>query len=112
MSCNHVGSIGVYVAALDDTKAWEKEGYTLKLWRDGALKGMGHAGKPWTPEEEEYMRGQVSLWSDSFKGHVRSRREGLDDAAMQGQAFVAAAAPTGLLDGLATSYEAFLESLF
>lgn len=108
----YVGSIGVYVAALDDTRAWEMEGYSLKLWRDGTLKGMGHPGKGWTPEEEAYMREQVAWWSSQFKGFVRFRRAGIQDDAMQGQAYPAAAAPAGVLDALASSFDEFLLSLF
>ena len=103
-----VGSIGTYVAALDDTRAMEMEGLKLKLFRDGKYKAMGHSGKEWTPEEEVYLEGRKAKWGAEFKDYVRAHRAGIEDATMQGQTFDAQGSPAGLVDGLARSLDDLL----
>jgi len=66
------GSIGTYVAALDDSRAWEMEGLELKPFRDGDYKAMGHPGKSWTEEEEAYLEQRKNQWGKQFKDHVRA----------------------------------------
>jgi len=82
-----VGSIGVYIAAIDASRAWEQEGFKLKLFRDGALKGIGIEGKEWTPEEDAFLQAMVDRNSKAFKGFVRERRAGVADSTLQGQWF-------------------------
>jgi len=96
-----VGSVGTYIAALDDSVAWEKAGFKLKLFKDGDLKAMGHPGKEWTPEEEAFLETRLATWAASFKDHVRANRPGIEEETMQGQCFDAGEAPVGLIDGTA-----------
>ena len=98
-----VGSIGTYVAALDDSAAWEMEGIKLKLFKDGAYKAMGHPGKAWTTEEEAFLQSRLTSWAADFKNHVRLCRPGIEDSTMQGQCFDAKTAPPMLIDSLSRS---------
>jgi signal peptide peptidase SppA len=106
-----IGSIGTYVAALDDSRAWELEGLSLKLFRVGTLKAIGHPGKTWTPEEEAHLQQMADDAGAEFRGWCLSRRPGIPDAAMQGQVFFGKSAPTGLIDGLHRDIESLLAAL-
>lgn len=103
-----VGSVGTYIAAIDDSRAWEMEGLELKLFRDGALKAIGHPGKQWTEEEEAYMVERVAYHSAKFKDHVRERRPGIEEDTMQGQCHTGEVAPAGLIDGVFMELEELL----
>jgi ClpP class serine protease len=105
-----VGSIGTYIAALDDSEAWKMEGVKLKLFKDGDLKAMGHPGKEWTPEEEAHLQERLTSFAAGFKNQVRGRRPGLEESSMQGQCFTASEAPYGLIDGTARDLTALLKS--
>ncbi len=106
-----VGSIGTYIAALDDTRRWEMDGVGLKMWRDGDLKGMGHPGKEWTAEEEQFLEDLKEAHSTLFKDWIRERRAGISANSMRGQWFVAQSAPAGLIDGMADSLPELLAEL-
>jgi len=82
-----IGSIGVYIAAIDSSRAWEQEGFKLKLFRDGALKGIGMDGKEWTPEEDAFLQEIVDRQSVKFKSFVREQRGSVADSTLQGQWF-------------------------
>jgi signal peptide peptidase SppA len=106
-----IGSIGTYIAALDDSRAWEMEGLELKLFRVGTLKAIGHPGKAFTPEEEAHLQQFAESAGTEFKNWVTSRRPGVQDATMQGQTFHAKTAPTGLIDGTYNTIELLLSDL-
>jgi protease-4 len=96
-----VGSIGVYIAGIDSSRAWEQEGLKLKLFRDGKLKGIGLDGKEWTPDEDAFLQSRIDKASGLFKGFVRAQRPGVSDETMQGQWFDGDdAAQKGLVDDL------------
>ena len=95
-----VGSIGTYLAAVDDSRMWEMEGLELKLFRVGTLKGVGLSGKKWTEEEEKWLTGLTDKCGADFRAWVTARRPGVPAEAMEGQFFFAADAPAGLIDGL------------
>jgi len=104
-----VGSIGTYVAAIDDSKAWEMEGIKLKLFKDGEYKAMGHPGKEWTAEEESFLQSRLEQWSADFKNHIRSCRPGIEESVMQGQCFDAMNAPSTLVDRIALGIHEVLQ---
>lgn len=82
-----VGSIGVFSALYEFSGMLGKLGISLKLFRDGALKGMGLFGKQLTDEESAHIQAGVDKVSGEFKGFIRDRRPGITDATMQGQCF-------------------------
>lgn len=95
-----VGSIGTYMAALDSSRAWEMEGFELKLFRVGKLKAIGHPGKLWTQEEEDHLQELTDKTGAHFREWVASRRDGIEESTMEGQWFFGKDAPQGLIDGL------------
>lgn len=95
-----VGSIGVYCAGLDDSKAWEMEGLELILSKSGSLKAMGHPGKNWSQEERDHLQERTDKCGLEFRTWMTSRRPGIPAEAMQGQWFYGKEAPAALLDGL------------
>jgi ClpP class serine protease len=92
-----VGSISTFSAGVDSSRMWEMEGLELKLFRTGELKAIGHPGKAWTPEEEEFMRTKTEAVDAMFKGFVAARR-GLTAAEMNGGFWAAGCAPAGVVD--------------
>lgn len=95
-----VGSIGVYIALLDETKALEMEGLKVEFIKAGRLKGMGASFKPLTDEERALLQAEVDSIHKSFKKAVTTLRE-IGDEDMQGQWFDGAGAKKrGLVDEL------------
>jgi protease-4 len=106
-----IGSIGTYIAALDDSRAWELDGLELKLFRVGNLKAIGHPGKKFTAEEEAHLQEIADAAGTEFRDWVRARRPGIEDSTMQGQTFFGKNAPRGLIDGLHHHLENLLADL-
>lgn len=107
-----VGSISAYIAILDESRAFEMEGLTMEVFRDGALKGIGIPGKAITDEERAFLQSRVEESGGRFKAFVASRRPALADGAMQGQWFSGEAAfEAGLVDGLHLTLDHLLASL-
>jgi len=81
-----VGSIGVYMAVLDESRALELEGIKVEFIKGGRLKGMGASFKALTDEERDLMQAEVDrIWGD-FKAAVTTLRD-IEDEDMQGQVF-------------------------
>lgn len=106
-----IGSIGVYCAAMDDSRAWEMEGLELILAKSGDLKAMGHPGKKWSDEEKQHLQDRADKSGAKFRDWVTSRRGTVDPSAMQGQWFYAEDAPTRLIDNLYRDLPALLMDL-
>lgn len=82
-----VGSIGVYLAILDESRALENEGLKVETIKDGKLKAAGASWKPLTDEERAHFQAQVSAIGTSFRAAVNSKRPDVDIETMQGQSF-------------------------
>lgn len=82
-----VGSVGVYNYIYDASEYLKKEGIETIVFRDGELKGIGIFGKEVTEKERAHIQADVDEISAQFKGHIRSRRPGIQDSTMQGQCF-------------------------
>jgi len=80
-----VGSIGVYMALLDETKALEMEGYKVELIKAGTFKAMGASFKPLEPDERAMLQDSVLQLHAEFKAACTALRPGISDASMQGQ---------------------------
>jgi protease-4 len=107
-----IGSIGSYIAGLDDSRAWEMEGLQLKLARSGELKALGHPGKAWTEEEMQFLERTNAVCGAEFRSWVTSRRGDVPMDLMQGQWFFGKT-PEGLAlhDGLRNSLKELLGEL-
>lgn len=95
-----VGSIGVYNAILDQSKAYENAGVKQTVIKAGKFKGIGIPGTTLTDEQIKYMQERVDYLYDQFKLSVVSgRKRRIDDDVMQGQDFFGSqAVENGLID--------------
>lgn len=91
-----VGSIGVYLAWVDESKAMENDGLELKLFRDGTFKASTLPGQL-TTEAAQMLQDEVNAIGAAFRAHVSASRKASSDATvsvdtMQGQTFFGKAA--------------------
>jgi protease-4 len=81
-----VGSIGVYMAILDQTRALEMEGYSVELIKAGKMKAMGASFKKLTADERSFLQAGVDeVWAQ-FKAACTGLRD-ISEETMQGQWF-------------------------
>jgi protease-4 len=81
-----VGSIGVYMAMVDQTRAMEMAGLKVNLMKAGKFKAMGSSFKELTDEERALLQAEVDKIHKDFKAAVTTLRA-VKDADMQGQWF-------------------------
>lgn len=105
-----IGSIGVYMALLDESRSFEMEGLKTELIKAGRLKGIGVRGTALTDEAREYLQGQVDDIYEWFTTDVRAGRQNqVTDDTMQGQSFMAdEAARRKLIDVVVPNLQAAL----
>lgn len=82
-----LGSIGVYMAVIDATRAMEIEGIAVQMISSGKFKGMGAPWKPLSDDERAMMQEQCDSIYAAFKSAVTSSRPKVSDSTMQGQWF-------------------------
>jgi signal peptide peptidase SppA len=103
-----LGSIGVYCALLDATRALEMEGYKVELVKAGKFKAMGAPFKPLTDEERALFQEGIDTLYTAFTSQVVSGRAAavakVSSETMQGQCFYGSkAVEAGLADDLITA---------
>jgi protease-4 len=104
-----VGCIGVYIAGVDSSRAWEQEGLKLKLFRDGKFKALGMDGKEWTADEDAFLQARTDKVSAQFKGFVLAQRPFVSADTMQGQWFDGDdAEDNGLVDDLSPDLQSVI----
>jgi len=104
-----LGSIGVYMALLDDSRRMEMEGYKVNLIRssDTPFKAAGHPGIPLSDEQRAQMQEQIDHIFAKFTAFMRANRPGISDDAMRGQTFDGTqAVQVRLADSIATLEQA------
>ena len=107
-----VGSIGVYMAIPDYSKAFEMQGVKMDVIKSGTLKGAGIPGTSLTDAQRADLQAQVEAIHADFKANVRSKRSLVKDEDMEGQVFSGRqAAGKGLVTGLATSLAQIISEL-
>jgi signal peptide peptidase SppA len=107
-----VGSIGVFMACVDESEAWAKEGYKLVLIKAGAFKGAGIPGSEISPEQITIWQADVDAIYATFSGFVSARRPAVTSDSMQGQVFFGARAQTaGLVDEMVPDLEAMIAKI-
>ena len=105
-----VGSVGVYLAILDETQALANAGVKVELFTSGALKGIGHIGVAITDDQRAFLQARVDSLAAMFKADVQRFRGGIPEQVLQGQTLLGADAVTAnLADGLLTDEAAFLK---
>ena len=98
------GSIGVYMALLDETVALERDGLRVDLIKSegSPLKAAGIPGVPLSPEQRADMQAQVDYLYARFVSAVSSTRRRLSADATKGGTFYGSAAKSaGLVDSIA-----------
>lgn len=106
-----VGSIGVYMAILDEARAYEMAGVKVELFKAGRLKAMGMPGTTLTEEAREHLQSEVDDIYQWFTSDVRFKRDVSDDV-MQGQSFMGeAAAKHDLIDMVVPSLADAVEEI-
>ncbi len=104
-----IGSIGTYLAFLDETVRMQIEGVRLEFFGAGKHKGIGLPGKPLTQEDRELLQARVDEVNGWFLSSVASTRPKVAGETMQGQTFTGPGAQERhLVDGLVGSWEEFL----
>lgn len=95
-----VGSIGCYLAVLDESRAMEMDGIRTELFKSGKFKGMGYPGTTLNDEQRAMLQSGVDRIALQFKAAVNGGRSRvIVEEAMQGQSFaVEEAKRIGLID--------------
>lgn len=104
-----VGSVGVYLALLDESRAYELAGYRKEVIKSGRIKGIGVPGTALTDEQRTHLQAVTDALHAQFKAAVRAGRGDVSDDDMQGQDFYADAGQrAGLIDETGDLAEAVL----
>lgn len=82
---SEVGSIGVITAHVDSTKAQDKAGYKVTVFRTAALKAPGAMGETLNPEQYQAIQRDLADFDGVFHDAVQSGR-GLTDEQMKAAA--------------------------
>jgi|ERR1051326_2651919 signal peptide peptidase SppA len=94
-----LGSIGVYVPYLDQSKRYENAGLKMEVISSGKYKGAGVPGTSLNADHREFLQERVDDIAKMFYGHVQRNRAEATADDMQGQVFKAEAAlAKGLID--------------
>lgn len=104
---SEVGSIGVYQALLDVSRAYADQGISVELIKAGKFKAAGYPGTALTPEQRAQLQSQVDQIHEMFTSHVNANRS-VNPEAMQGQTFIGQRAlDAGLIDRIGTTGVSF-----
>jgi signal peptide peptidase SppA len=107
-----LGSIGVYMAVIDESEAFAEAGYRMVLIKAGERKAEGARGLPIEPETIARWQAEVDAIYAQFTAAVLAVRPGVADSTMQGQAFMGTEAlALGLCDQLVTDLDDLLAQL-
>ena len=104
-----VGSIGVYQAFLDESRAFDLAGNKLELFATGKYKGMGVSGLPLSDEQRAEIQARVDKIFTWFKSDINLKRD-IPDECMDGRVFMGAeCVARDLADCLGTEEDAMQE---
>jgi signal peptide peptidase SppA len=108
-----VGSIGVYLPLIDQSRAYEMAGYKAEVIKAGELKAIGVPGTSLTSEQRAHLQSQVDYLCDMFKASVNEGRgKTIDPSFMQGQALYAPQAlAAGLIDDVVSNRQEVIDGL-
>lgn len=108
-----VGSIGVYLPMLDQSRAMEQAGLVVDLIksRKTPYKGAGYPGTSLTDDQRQDFQDGVDHLYDLFSGAVKRYRPMVSDDAMDGRTFFGTQAQAvGLIDSVASLQEAIRDA--
>lgn len=105
-----LGSIGVYIPWVDQSRAFENAGYEADPITSGEFKAAGFPGTSLTESQRAQIQAQVDGIAEAFKDMMRTMR-GTDDEYMEGQTFSAGdAALIGLVDDVTRTLNQAIEA--
>lgn len=104
-----LGSIGTYLAWLDESVKMQLEGLKLEFFGAGKHKGIGLPGKPLSQEDRVLLQARVVEINSWFMSSVTDARPKVAAETMEGQTFNGhEAVARHLADGVVGSWEEFL----
>lgn len=104
-----VGSIGVYMVLLDESRALENEGIKVNAISAGKYKLSGASFRPLSDEERAMFQAGVDKTYNAFKSAIL-RKRAIKDSVMQGQVYDGIeACELGLCDGIVNDISELLE---
>lgn len=107
-----IGSIGTYLAWLDESVKMQLEGVRLEFFGAGKHKGMGLPGKPLSQEDRALLQDRVLEINGWFTRAVTAARPKITEETMQGQVFSGdQSVGAHLVDGLVNGWSEFLSLL-
>jgi protease-4 len=107
---SNVGSVGVYMALLDESRALENEGIKINAIKAGEFKLAGASFKPLSETERAMFQSGVDKLHAQFKDAVLRNRE-IDTSCLEGQCFDGdAAVANGMVDWLVESITEALDA--
>ena len=107
-----VGSIGCYIAYLDESQAYADEGMKVDVIKSGKFKGAGIPGTSLDADQKAMLQEEVSEIHDEFKAAVKSVRLFASDEAMEAKIYSGKkAAENGLVTGVVNGFDELMESL-
>lgn len=96
-----LGSVGVYCAFLDESKAYDKAGLRVDVIASGGNKGAGTRGTSLTEEQRDLLQAQIDQLAEIFKAAVVSARPDIAATLFDGRCIVGeAAVHAGFADSL------------
>lgn len=99
-----VGSVGVYLAVLDASAAFEQRGLFVDLIKAGTYKAAGFPGTSLTDDQRSLLQERVDQIHGMFKNAVSARRQYVHPSALDGQTFYGSeAASKNLITGIVGS---------
>ena len=102
---SEVGSIGVYIALLDETERLAQEGVKIETFSAGEFKLAGASFKGLTDQDRQMFQADVDKWHAKFKSAILGKRE-VAAQVMEGQTFDGEGAVNArLVDGLCNSLD-------
>ena len=103
-----VGSVGVYLALLDESRALENAGIKVNAISSGKFKLAGAPFKPLTDDERAMFQAGVTKLHDQFKAAILSKRN-IQAGNLEGQCFDGEEAiDANLVDGITSFEEAMM----
>ncbi len=97
------GSIGAYIALLDVSRMFDREGLDMQLFKSGENKGIGLPGTSLTEAQRERMQERVDRIGAQFRATVTRRRPYVSAAMMDGDDYDIEEAIAGkLVDHIST----------
>lgn len=107
-----IGSCGIYVSLVDESKHYADEGKEVIVIKSGMYKGAGVEGVSLTQAQGDWIQQEVDELHTRFIAAVKRARPMANEDDLQGQSFYGdIAAQRGLATGVVDSWEELIEQL-